>query len=151
MHISSSIQHFIQPSSYHHCFILTIKYKVLILTTFTKINSASSISITWIKSPHVLNLSDFHYSVQMAALVVAVGVGIVLAAEKIHDHKEKKRNLKNLQHGLVEEISIVEDTATHHNMDDLPAYQAEKPPPYHMAEQHPAFRPKKKSVDSSRW
>jgi hypothetical protein len=90
----------------------------------------------------------------MAALIVAVGAAIYFSAEKIHDHKEKKRALKAkeaLQHGLVEEVSIIDGATVHDQMEPLPAYHKERLPAYHMEDQHPAFKGKKQTVGSPHW
>ncbi|KAK2867950.1 hypothetical protein FQN49_003302, partial [Arthroderma sp. PD_2] len=89
----------------------------------------------------------------MAALIVAVGAAIYVTAEKILDHREKKRALKAkaaLQHGLVEDDSIVDGTTTAHGqMDELPAYHKENLPPYHLVDQHPALTPNNQIAGSS--
>ena len=86
----------------------------------------------------------------MAALIVAVGAAIVLTADKIHDHKEKKRALKaqeELQRNLAEDVSIFDGTMIHHSMKNPPAYHEDNLPHYHKADQHPASRHNKQSTD----
>jgi hypothetical protein len=82
----------------------------------------------------------------MASVVIAIGVAVYFTAEKVREHKEKKRAIKAQQatdHGVVEELSIAEDTADHLNNEDLPVYHKEGLPAYHMEDQHPAFRSEK--------
>jgi hypothetical protein len=89
----------------------------------------------------------------MAGVIIAATVAFALASEKIHDHKEKKRALKaqdTLRHGLVEEVSTVEGTVVHGQVDNLPAYHKENPPQYHELDQHPAFRANKQSSSPPR-
>jgi hypothetical protein len=83
----------------------------------------------------------------MASVVIAIGVAVYFTAEKVREHKEKKRAIKAQQatdHGVVEELSIAEDTADHLNNEDLPVYHKEGLPAYHMEDQHPAFRSEKR-------
>jgi len=90
----------------------------------------------------------------MAFLIVGSIAALVVGAEKLHEHRKAKRASKAqallLQHGSVQEISIVDDTTArhHHQMDDLPAYYKEKLPPYQVLDEHPAFRANKQSASS---
>ncbi|KAK2760695.1 hypothetical protein FQN54_001930 [Arachnomyces sp. PD_36] len=90
----------------------------------------------------------------MASLVViAVGAGIYVAAEKIHDRKEKKRALKAqqaLEQDSFEKDSVIADATEPGKMDELPAYHQENLPPYQRVDQHPASKAAKKRDDSPR-
>ncbi|KAG5208030.1 hypothetical protein GTR04_3398 [Trichophyton interdigitale] len=77
----------------------------------------------------------------MAAIVLALGAAIYITAEKIQDHREKKRALKaknaTKQAHLKDDDSVMA-------VEDLPAYQTEKLPAYdiqqhHQHHQHPAL------------
>lgn len=77
----------------------------------------------------------------MASLVLAIGVAIYYGAEKIHEHKEKKREL----HGPVVERSISPDN-DEANLDEenLPAYEKEWLPECPAPGEHPAVRSDKR-------
>ncbi|KAM5449214.1 hypothetical protein MaudCBS49596_005039 [Microsporum audouinii] len=82
----------------------------------------------------------------MAAVVLAIGAAIYFTAEKIHDHREKKRALKAKhpsKHALLEDDQTIED---------LPAYHKEKLPAYDMVDQHrhPALVSSEQTAGSSR-
>ncbi|KIX03764.1 uncharacterized protein Z518_07317 [Rhinocladiella mackenziei CBS 650.93] len=67
----------------------------------------------------------------MVALILAVGAAIYFTAEKVRTHKEKKRASKAqeaLQHGLVEPVSIIDDTTP---VGNPPPYHKGNLPPYH--------------------
>ncbi|KAF3491497.1 uncharacterized protein GIQ15_01014 [Arthroderma uncinatum] len=87
----------------------------------------------------------------MAALIVAVGAALYVTAEKIHDHREKKRALKAkeaLRHGS-EDDSIIDTATANDHMDNLPAYHKGNLPPYHMVDQHPGPTPNNQIAGSS--
>lgn len=81
----------------------------------------------------------------MASLVLVIGVAIYYCVDKMHDHREKKRELKSQLHGPVLERSISsdDDNATLHE-EHLPAYEKEYHQPYPAADQHPALRSDKR-------
>ncbi|KAF1811895.1 hypothetical protein P152DRAFT_458851 [Eremomyces bilateralis CBS 781.70] len=88
----------------------------------------------------------------MASVVLVVGAAIYFTAEKVHERREKKRVLKaqeDLQYGVVEFDSITDNTTVHDETEPLPAYNKATLPPYHMEDQHPAFKSKKQSERSS--
>jgi hypothetical protein len=82
----------------------------------------------------------------MATLVLAIGVAIYFSAEKLHEHKKKKRALKALeetQHGLIEERTPTDnDIDAHFASERPPVCEKDFLPPYPAADQHPALRVK---------
>jgi hypothetical protein len=77
----------------------------------------------------------------MVFLILAIGAATYFTAEKVHDHKKKKRAMKAQkapQNGLNEPALIIDDTTVHrlenilsYHKKDLPPYHKENLPPYH--------------------
>jgi hypothetical protein len=82
----------------------------------------------------------------MASVVIAIGVAAYFATKKIQKRKEKKRGLNALQHGPVEEVSIIDDATVHDQVEDLPTYYKQDLPQYHPEDLHPAFRDEKQNT-----
>ncbi|DAA78264.1 TPA_exp: Uncharacterized protein A8136_4240 [Trichophyton benhamiae CBS 112371] len=76
----------------------------------------------------------------MAAIVLALGAAIYITAEKIQDHREKKRALKAKN---ATKQALLEDDDSVMVTEDLPAYKTEKLPAYDFEQYHqqqpPAF------------
>lgn len=84
-------------------------------------------------------------------LIIPIGAAAIIGARQVHKHvherKQKKRALKALQHGPVEEVTIVDRAAEEEaEMDVPPAYQEKSPSQYTGAEQHPALRASNESA-----
>ncbi|EFQ98212.1 hypothetical protein MGYG_01248 [Nannizzia gypsea CBS 118893] len=75
---------------------------------------------------------------KMAALVLALGAAIYITAEKIQDHREKKRALKAKN---ASKQALLKDDDSIMAIEDLPAYQREKLPAYEFVEQHQQQHP----------
>lgn len=79
----------------------------------------------------------------MASVVIALSAAVYFTTEKIRERKQKKRELKAQQasnHGLIEQVAMVEGTAHPPDDEELPAYHQEGLPAYAMKDQHPAHR-----------
>jgi hypothetical protein len=78
----------------------------------------------------------------MASIVFVISVAIYHSAEKVHEHKEKKRSRKALeatQHGPGEELPPTEnDTDAQANSGNSPFYEKDDLLPYAVAAQHTA-------------
>jgi hypothetical protein len=85
----------------------------------------------------------------MATLVLAIGVAIYYSAEKVHEHKDKRKSRKALeatQHGPVQELlSTDNDEDIHGDSEHSPVYEKDVLPSYPGAAQHPALHVKKGS------
>jgi hypothetical protein len=85
----------------------------------------------------------------MATLVLAIGVAIYYSAEKVHEHKEKRRSRKALeatQHGPVQELSSIDnDEDIHTDSEHSPVYEKDVLPSYPGVAHHLALHVKKGS------
>lgn len=82
----------------------------------------------------------------MAAIVLALGAAIYITAEKIQDHREKKRALKAKN---VTKQALLEDDDSVVVTEDLPAYKTEKLPAYDFEQYHHQQPPAFASSESS--
>ncbi|KAF2627220.1 hypothetical protein BU25DRAFT_411282 [Macroventuria anomochaeta] len=77
----------------------------------------------------------------MASVVVALGVIVYFSAKKVHDHREKKRELKAqefLSHDMTEKMATSDELSNHLETDDnLPAYRREPRLPRYTEDEQP--------------
>ncbi|EFE44809.1 hypothetical protein TRV_00410 [Trichophyton verrucosum HKI 0517] len=145
-----------QSLSYHHHHIQSPKGISQTATYALTPSSSSNKHFSHLQIPYQpannqqINKQTTSHLARMAAIVLALGAAIYITAEKIQDHREKKRALKAKN---ATKQAVLEDDDSVMAADDLPAYKTEKPPAYdfeqYQQQQHPTLASSKLMESSS--